>query len=295
MTFSTEDAIGDAIDRLTTQAGAVLVLALALFGTIRTAAGQDITRGIVETILEELETAEWRDDLGPEGVEALETVESELEGAIADLPLALGLSPGAAAVVWIVAYILGLAVTVVAIDSFARERDVLSGLDTEGLGRKLLHLVLGTVVFSILFFVGLFLLVLPGLLVGLFLLFFPAAIVVDDESFFSAFATSASIVRENVVSAIAIVLVVIVVGIGIGIVSAIVDGALSGVPGALTSELFGALVLAFTLALVTRAYVDATAGVATGRPADGTAPDGDSSQEPPAADEEQRRRDDDRR
>lgn len=92
MTFSVEGAIGDAVERLTTQAGAVLVLVLAAFGTLGTAAGQDIARGVVEFVLNELEGAPWRDDLTAEQLEALESVEAELEAAVAELPLALGLA-----------------------------------------------------------------------------------------------------------------------------------------------------------------------------------------------------------
>lgn len=156
MGFQTEEVVSDAIDRLRTQAGAVLVGGLTLFSVVRTAAGQDIARGVIDAVLE------------------------ELEGVIAVV-------------------------------------------------------------------VGFLLLVLPGLLVVLFLVFFPVATVVDDQSFFGAFASSAGVVRENILGAVAIVLVGIVAGIVISIVSTVVERVLPAVPGALVGELFAAVTVAFTL------------------------------------------------
>lgn len=258
MKFSVGDAFSEAIERLTTQAGAILIAGITLFSVLRTGAGQDIYSGIVERILSELQRSEFRSDLGPEQLEAVESAEAELEASIADLPLSLGLDPAIAAVVWLVAYVLGLAVIVVALDTFGRGRDTLSGIETDDVGMKVLNLFLGSFVFGILVTVGLLLLVIPGLLVIVFLLFFPAAIVLDGESFFSAFSSSAGLVRENFLSTLGLLLVSIVVLVVLGLVGVIVSGALSGAPGAIASEVFAAVGTAFSLALIARAYVTGT-------------------------------------
>lgn len=255
MTYNLKETFGGSIDRLTTQAGAVLIAGLALFSTLRTAAGQDIFAGIVERILDELSSADFRDDLGPNQLSYVEQVEAELEAEVADLPLALGLDPVIAAVVWLFAYVLGLAVIVVALDAFGNGWDGFEDIEFENVGWKLLNLFLGTLVFGILVLVGLVFLVIPGLLVFIFLLFFPAAIALDDESFFSAFSKSAGVVKRNFLSTLGLILVTILVFIAISIVGSVLGGALPDAPGAVADELFSAIGTAFALALLAQAYV----------------------------------------
>lgn len=260
MSFKTGEVLGDAVDRLTTSAGAVLIGGIALFGILRTAAGQDITRGVLEWVLDQLETAGFRDDLGPQQLEALESVEAELEAHIAELPLALGLSPGLAAGLWLLAYVLGLVVVVVALDTFGNARDTLSGLETEGVGWKTLNLFFGGIVFGILVFVGLLLFVLPGLVFIVLLVFFPAAVVLDDENFFGAFGSSVAVARSNIGGAIAVVLLAIVVGIAVTVAAWIVGGFLPPAGDAIAGDLLSAIGVAFGLALIARAYADSAVG-----------------------------------
>jgi hypothetical protein len=258
MTFAIDEVFSEAVERLTTQAAAVLATATVLFSLLRTAAGQDIYRGIAERILDALADAEFRSELGPEELDAVETVETELEASISDLPLALGVDPGLAAVVWLVAWVLGLVVTVIALDAFGNSRDTISGIDIGNLGWHVLNMILGTVVFGILFVVGLVLFVLPGLILFVFLLFFPAAIVLDDDSFFEAFSSSAAVVRENFLATLGVILVSIIAFIAFGIAGTVVSVVLPAIPGTVASELFSAAATLFMLALIARGYVTAT-------------------------------------
>ena len=248
--------MSDAVERLTTSAGAILVVAMTVVGVVQTAALQDILRAFLESMLDVLDDPEFREELSASD---LETLESQIDAALADLPLAMGLSPTAAALVWLLAFVAALVIVAVAIDTFANERDSFDGLETERLGRKTLHLLLGWIAFGVLFVIGLFLFVFPGLLVALFLVFFAAAIVIDDESFVSAFGSSYRVARSNLGGALAVLLLVIVAFIASRFVSGILAGLLSGVPGAVAAELVTSVAQVFVLALVARAYVDATA------------------------------------
>lgn len=256
--FEIGTVFGDSVERIATSVGALLIAGIAFFGVVRTAAGQDIARGTLEWILAELEDPELREQLGPEQLEALEAAETELNAVLADLPLALGLSPGAAALVWIVGYVLGLVVAVLALDAFGQEWDTPGEIDASRIGWKTLNLFFGTIVFGILFVIGLVLFVLPGLAILVLLVFFPAAIVLDDESFFEAFGSSVGVVRENVGGAILLVIAGIAVGIAVSIVTAVVGAGLPSRETVIVSELFSAVGLAFVLALLARAYADAT-------------------------------------
>ena len=255
MTFNVGDTVSEAVDRVTTSAAAVLIAALTVVGVAQTAALQDILRGFLEWTLEMLNDPEVSGELS---ASEIETAEEQINAYISELPLALGLSPGVAALLWLVAFVVALVVVAIAIDAFGNERDSLEGVPTEGLGRKTLHLFLGWIAYSILVAIGFLLLVVPGPLVAFFLVFFTAAIVIDDESFVSAFGSSYSVARNNLVGTLAVSVLGIVAFVVFQFVGGMVSGIIPAVPGAIAAELVAAVGQVFVLALVTRAYVNAT-------------------------------------
>lgn len=267
MTFDVVDVAKDAIDRLATGVGAVVVLGLAAFGVVQTAGWQDLARAAAERLRAQLTTPEARAELTDAQVAE---IQQGIDAFIAELPLAFGLRPGLAAVVVLVGVVLSLVVTVLAIDAFGRERDDPAELGVDGLAAKTLNLFFGFAVFGILFFVGLLLFVIPGLLVLVFLWFFAAAVVIDDESFFEAFATSGSVVRENLFGTVGVIVVVVLAGVVVGIVGGLVTAVLPAVGAVVADNVLSAVTQAFALAVTARAYVEAT-----------TAPDGAETQ--PAA------------
>ncbi|ADB61492.1 hypothetical protein Htur_2615 [Haloterrigena turkmenica DSM 5511] len=255
MTFNVSDTVTEAVERVTTSAAAVLIAALTVVGVAQTAALQDILRGFLEWTLEMLNDPEVSAELT---ASEIETAEEQINAYISELPLALGVSPGAAAVLWLAAFVVSLVIVAIAIDAFGNERDSLDGISTEGLGRKTLHLLLGWIAYSILVAIGFLLLVVPGPLVAFLLVFFTAAIVIDDESFISAFGSSYSVVRSNLLGTLAIVVLSIVAFVVFRFVGTIFAGVLPGVPGAIAADLITAVSQVFVLALLTRAYVNAT-------------------------------------
>jgi hypothetical protein len=257
MTIDVEASIDEAIERVTTRAGGVLIAVLTLIGVLRAAAEQDIARSIGESVISALEDAAFREELTAEQLQTLENAEAELEATLADLPLALGLSPGQATALWLLAFLGSVVLNVLAIDTFGNARDTLDGIQTERLGRKTLHLFVGTVVYVLLVGLGFLVFILPGLVVAVLLVYFPVAVVLDDESFVGAFSTSVAVVRENVVPTVGIVLLALVAFLAMGFVSPILSGVLPAVAGAVTEELLSAVATAFVLALVTRAYLGA--------------------------------------
>lgn len=259
MSFDVGTVLNQAIERVATSVGAIVIGGLALTGFVRTVAGQDLVRALLERLLSELRREEFREGMGPEQLEAVEEAERAIETYLAELPLAMGMQPGTATLVWLGGFVLGLAVVAVAIDAFGRRRDALDGIELGGVAWKTLNLFLGTVVFAILFLIGLALFVVPGLVVAVLLLYFPAAIVLDDRSFVGAFESSAGVVRENLPGTLGLVAVAIGAGIAVGIVGWIVGIALPAAAAAVVGELLSAVGAAFVLALIARAYASATA------------------------------------
>lgn len=256
MSFTVSDVVTDAIDRLTTAAGALLIAALAVAGVVQTAGWHDLFRAAAERLLALLESPEAQAELTPGQITA---AEEAIELFIADLTLALGLGPALAAALVLLGYVLALVVVVFLIDAIALGRSSPGELGVERVGWKTANLLLGSIVFGILFFIGLLLLVIPGLLVAYFLIFFAVAIVVDDESFFVAFSKSATVVRSNLLGTLALILLTIVVLVGIGLVGGLVGGLLPAIGGVILEDIISAVGQAVALAFFTCAYVAATA------------------------------------
>lgn len=258
MSYKLEDVVEDAVARLTTQAAGVLIAAFTLVSIVRAAATQDLFVALLEEISDLLDDPEFRAELSGEEAGEINTIQGEIDSTLAELPLALGLSPGAAVALWLVAYILGLVVLVVALDTFGREQDRLTGLETSNIGWKVLNFFVGSVVFFVLTAVGLVFFVIPGLIIMVLFVFFPAAIAIDNKSFLSAFGASFNVAKENLLATVVLIVLNLIAFVVLGFVSEIVTGALPGVPGAIISQALTTVGWAFGLALIARAYVDAT-------------------------------------
>lgn len=253
--FGVGQVSSEAAERLATAAGAIAIVALTVVGILRAAAGQDIVRGLLERFRAELQNPEVQEEFQEE---FLASVEASIDAYIAELPLALGLSPWIAALLWIVGYVLGLAVIVIAIDAFGHGRDMVEDVGSIGLGWKTVNLFLGSLAAGILIAVGLVLLIIPGLIFAVLLVFFPAAIVLDDESFFEAFGSSVGVVRANVLSTIGLIVVAIVVVIVVTVVGMILGGLLPAIGAVIVDELLAAIGTIFAMALIARGYSNAT-------------------------------------
>lgn len=249
MSFNLTDVLADGVDRLATAVGAILVVVSFLAGLASTVAAQDLLR---------IAIADWQTQLQETDPELAEQIGPGLEETLSGLHLAVGLSPGVATVLWIVATIASLAIVIVAFETFGRERDHLTTSALSGVGWKTLNFVVGAIVFAIVFTIGIALLVLPGLVVLVLFFFFPAAIAIDGDNFVSAFGSSVAVVRENAFGTIGLLVVAIVAGIAVSIIAGIVAAPLPPVAGGVVGEVASALVLLYAVAIVGRAYVDAT-------------------------------------
>lgn len=253
MAFDVGDTVSEAWDRFATQAGAVVVLAAGAVGILQNIAVQDLLRALLLG-LESL-ILESSDQMDPQEIEQFQR---SIDQALATLPLSLGLSPGVALLLWLGAFVLTAAVIAVAIDAFGSSRDRLTGVEVEGLGRKTAHLALGQLVVLIAIVVGFVVFVIPGFIVALvaaFLLpYFPVAVVLDDESFASAYGSSVDYARDNLGDTVILVLVAIAVFIGVGFVGGVVVAVLPATVGAVVEQFFSAIATIFVLAMLTRAY-----------------------------------------
>lgn len=277
MSFDVEAVAREAWDRSATAAGAVLLLAAGAVGVVQTVASQDLLRAFLEEIREP-----FLDAMREEDPELAAEYADIFDQALADLPLALGLSPGVASVLWLAGFVVSLAVTVVAIDAFGNARDRITGLEVGGLGRKVLHVFLGFVAIGIAVFLGTFAFLIGAPVVALLALFllpyFPVAIVLDDHGFWSGFKRSYGVVKRNLGSTVLVVLLAILVTLVLDFAGGLLTGPLPAATGLVIAQFVGAIGFVFTWALLARAYVAATTEEVTDA-ADGPAEGGDVHEE----------------
>lgn len=258
MSFSVGGVVSDTIDRIATQAGALLIGVITLIGVVQTAAWQDITTGILERVQAEITDPERQAGWTSESVEQANEIDAMIDEYIADLPLALGIGAIPATVLLLVASIVLIAMFVVVLDTLGHGRKTASELQMDGVGWKTLNYVVGAFVASIIVFVGLLLFLIPGLILLVLLFFFPAAIVMDDKNAFGAFSASMDVVKSNVLGSIGIILLSILVLILTNVVFSMVGGFLPEVATIVLDELFYAVGLTFSLGLMVVAYGNAT-------------------------------------
>lgn len=258
MSFSVGSVVSDTIDRIATQAGALLIGAITLLGVVQTAAWQDIIAGILERVQEEITDPERQAGWTSESVERANEMDARIDEYIADLPLALGIGAIPATILMLVASIVLVVMFVVVLDTLGHGRETLSELETDGIGWKTLNYIVGAIVASIIVFVGLLLFLIPGLILLLLLFFFPAAIVMDDKNAFGAFSASMDVVKSNVLGSIGIILLSILVLILTNVVFSMFTGPLPEVATIVLDELLYAVGLTFSLGLMVVAYANST-------------------------------------
>jgi hypothetical protein len=175
-------------------------------------------------------------------------------------PLAIDAGPGFAALVGLLGSILSVYLLLVGIRLFvADSQDRIPAIHyRENLLVPWLNLFVGSIVFGVLFGVGLVFFVLPGLFVLTGLLFFGARIAVEDENFVVAMGSSWRLTRGNRIRVFLLLLGVLAALIGISIVATIVAAPFSVASAALGGliEVAGqAAGTVYVTATLARAYV----------------------------------------
>lgn len=254
MAIDVGTTVGEALERVTTAAGAVLVALFAVVGTLWNVALQDLLRETSEQILADIRAYETAD---AEVEQALRDLETSLEQTQSELHLAVGLDSGAATALLLGTFLASLVLLILAVDAFGRDASSPGELGADGLGWKSLNVVVGTIAYLLLVGIGLVFLVLPGLVVALVLLYFPVAIALDGEWFGEAFGSSLSVFREHAGATLLLVLVIVVAYVVAGIVGSVLGIALPDAASAVLGQVLNAVAWTFTLALLTCAYLSA--------------------------------------
>lgn len=243
MGFNTGDAFSRAAGKLLAPIG-IIITGGYLIASLLSSTGQ---QNLVEASADEI-VADVREAVGDD-------IADLVEEAIAELPLAFGLSESVANLLVILGFIGTIIAFAVGIASFAKDSTGADAITLDRLVWNSLNLFAGAIVFGIAVIIGLALLVIPGLIILLVLVFFPAAIAIDGENFIEAFGSSVDIVRDNAIQTIGIIAGWILLMIVVGIVGSIFSFVLPPLAGEIISQVISALGVAYLMALLATAYV----------------------------------------
>lgn len=267
MAMNVQSSLQEAIERIATPAGAVLVALYAAVTLLQAAAMQDLMLWGMQLFVDFVAETEPGE---------AQQLEEDMAMFTDELHLALGLGVGPASALLLVAFVGSLVVLAMAIYAFGNEIDEPGETIPGGLGWTLVNLFVGSIVFGILVTIGLFMLVIPGIVMLILFLFWPVAVVLDGDWFGAGFASSVNVVTDNLMSTLGVVALLIVASV----MQFVVGGVLGFVPGAageVLAQVVGAIVWVFVIALLARAYVGATGSARDGQEVVGDELDGDAA------------------
>lgn len=245
MSLDVTDALREGADRTASRAGATLVAAASLVG---------LASAVAAHTLRDAFLAGFGAPVVPAGPLGLAAFGRGLA------PLAVPLPESLAAVVWVVALVVGESVRVVALRTFAGDEagEIPDAAARDRLGAATLHSLLADLAARLAVAVGLVLLVVPGLVLAAGLAFVRAGVAVDDRGPVAALVGSWRLTAGERLATIGLVAAVVAAGVGLALLAAgarLAVGAVSPALGALVAVVIGAVGTVFGLAAVARAYV----------------------------------------
>ena len=256
MSLDIGTALRDGFDRTTARNGGVLAAAFVVLGLVSSTINQSLARVWAESILDNLSE-------NPPELEGTDVTPAEFQDLIADLrevvadslPIAYldSLSiPELLALVVVLAFV-SEAVRLVAIRVFVSHEteSIPRALVTRNLGWAVLNGVVGGIVAWILISIAAIFLVVPGIFLAISFLFLRQEIAVEDKNFVDALSGSWDLTSGNRIELFVLVLVLVLIG---PIVAFVIGLAGNSAPVAIIEVVVTSLVLAYTVAVVSRAY-----------------------------------------
>jgi len=279
MSLDIGKALRDGVGRTTARNGLVLAAVFVAFRLVNAVVNQSLGRVWAGEVLDDLAA-------NPPSLEGTELTRAEFQQALADIREAVrestqlayldSLSVAELIGIAVVLAVVAEAIRIVAVRVFVspETESLPAALMTRNLLPAVVNGIVGRIVAAILIGVGLVFLVVPGVFLFIAFLFLRQEIAVEDENFIRALSESWTLTSGHRLELFALVVALVV----ISLVASLVAGFLgSSVVATVVNTAVGALVLTYSVAVVSRAYdqlrtVDAT-------PAEeGAGPDDDSEE-----------------
>lgn len=236
-------AFQDGIDELLSERGAMFAGAFVLLGLLNAVVWASLSQRLIELFIEQL----------PEGMQVSQAATAGNASLALDVPLAVA---GVAALVLFVA---GEALNIVAVRAFASgDRDPIPDDVTRRLGRTVGVAIVAGILVAIAVIVGIFLLVIPGLVIALLFFFVRQEVALNDSGVFESLANSISVVGDNLLATVVIAVILAAIGIAVSLVLGALPLPLPPVVSTTVTTVLSSVVGVFGLAVTTVAYLQAT-------------------------------------
>jgi len=262
MSLDIGKALRDGVDRTTATNGLALAAVFVVFRLVDAVVTQSLIRVWAEQILNDL--AENPPSLEGTEVTAAEFQEliTEIRASIVEanqltyldslsLPELLGLA--------FLLAIVAEAIRIVAVRVFvsSETESIPADLVTRNLLRAVLNGVVGGIVVGLLITAGLVFLIVPGIFIAIAFLFLRQEIAVEDKNFIDAMSGSWGLTSGNRLELFGLVVFLAVLGIAVSFVLGLLGG---GTVGVVLDTAVSAIVLTYSVAVVSRAYDQLRAG-----------------------------------
>ncbi len=256
MSLDIGKALRDGLDRTTARNGLVLAAVLVVFRLVNAVVGQSLTFVSIDGLLDDLEA-------NPPNLEGTDLTTEEYQEVITNLretvtemsqlayldslsvPELLGLA--------LVLAVVAEAIRIIAVRVFVspESESISSELLTRNIALAVVNGIVGGIVVLFLVTVGLFLLVLPGIFLAVAFIFLRQEIAVEDKNFVAAMSGSWNLTSGNRFQLFGLFVFLVVISIVVGLVTDLVG---SSVPGAVIDTAVSAVVLTYSVAVISRAY-----------------------------------------
>jgi Ca2+/Na+ antiporter len=240
-----EDALRAGYDRTTARSGLLLAAVFFVISLISTIAAQSDAQRTLNQMGGQL--PEFMQDLPMAG------------GPSGPLPLAFNIPGSLTTLMNLGSSIAFIVMTIAAYRVFASDarEKIPEEAYKRNMGSAALNGIIASIIFGILFVIGLVLLVIPGIYIGVSLAFFLIFISLEDKSFIDSLQSSWELTKGRRLSVfllfVAVLVVNIVVSVIGGIASAVVGAAVPQL-GAIVNIAVGAALTVFGLAVLLNAY-----------------------------------------
>jgi hypothetical protein len=274
MSLDIGKALRDGLDRTTARNGLVLAAVLVVFRLVNAVVEQSVTFVAIDGLLDDLaanppnlEDTELTTEDYQEAITNLrETVTEMSQLAYLDsfsLPELLGFA--------FVLAVVAEAIRIIAVRVFVspETESISSELLTRNLLLAVVNGIVGGIVVLVLVAIGLFLLVVPGIFLAVAFVFLRQEIAVEDKNFVAALSGSWDLTSGNRLELFGLFVFLIVISLVAGFVAGLIG---PSVLGAVINTAVSAVVLTYSVAVISRAYDQLRVG--SPEPVEaGTAPD----------------------
>jgi hypothetical protein len=256
MSLDIGKALRDGLDRTTARNGLVVAAVLVVFQLVSAVVEQSLTLVSIDGLLDDLAA-------NPPNLEGTDLTTEEYQEAIANLRDAVSeMSQLAYLDSFSVPELLGLAlllavvaeaIRIIAVRVFVspETESISSELLTRNLLLAVVNGIVGGIVVLVLVAVGLFLLVVPGIFLAVAFVFLRQEIAVEDKNFVAALSGSWDLTSGNRLELFGLFVFLIVISLVAGFVAGLIG---PSVLGAVINTAVSAVVLTYSVAVISRAY-----------------------------------------